>query len=203
MNYSKLFRIVLGLCCVAAGVLFILARGRSGGDVVVRTSEERQNAASSEAPQTPGGDRQDASGILIAVHVCGAVEEPGVYGLPQGSRIGDAIEAAGGFAEDADRDYLNLALPVEDGTQVRVPSLDESAALRESAAARAARLVDINTAGADELMTLPGIGAARAQAIIDYREANGAFSDISEIMRVSGIKEAAFEKIKDRIAAGG
>ncbi len=208
MNYSKLFKIVLGLCCVAAGVLFILARGRSQDGVTIRPSGEQQSLTDAREDAAGSHDSEASgesvtAGVPVAVHVCGEVVQPGVYGLPQGSRIGDAIEAAGGFSDEADRDYLNLALPVEDGMQIRVPSREESESLRRSQAAALSALVDINSAGEDELMTLPGIGSARAQAIISYREANGPFGEISDIMQVSGIKEAAFEKIKDRIRTGG
>lgn len=200
MKYSKLFSIVLGLCCAVAGVLFILAKRQDGGDIVITPASNVQPQGSeASAGATAGADKT----AKIAVHVCGAVEEPGVYYLAPDSRVADAIEAAGGFSADADRDWLNLAETLEDGVQVRVPTVQEGADLASAEAASLSALIDINTAGTEELMTLPGIGEARALAIIAYREANGPFAEITDIMQVSGIKEAAFEKIKDRIRTGG
>ena len=200
MKYSKLFSIVLGLCCAVAGVLFILAKRQDGGDIVITPSAGSQPQGTEAAAGAPAGVSNSAK---IAVHVCGAVEEPGVYYLAPDARVADAIEAAGGFSADADRDWLNLAEPLTDGVQVRVPTVLEGEELASAEAASRAALIDINTAGAEELMTLPGIGESRALAIIAYRETNGPFAEITDIMRVSGIKEAAFEKIKDRIRTGG
>lgn len=160
------------------------------------------------------------------VHICGAVRTPGVYELPAGSRIVDALEAAGGFLPEADQTACNLADFLTDGSQIYILTMEEAAALREKQepggtvsaggalvsdsavsgtddvskdASSADGLVNINTAGRAELMTLPGIGESRAEAIIAWREQNGNFSDIEDIMKVSGIKEAAFAKIKDKI----
>ena len=165
-------------------------------------SEEQENIV------TDGPDEQ----ALFVVHICGAVCAPGVYELPQGSRIIDAVEAAGGFASDAAQDARNLAESIADGSMIRIPTFleaqEESREVTEiydsgkeelSAAAEQAGLVNINTADAAVLQTLPGIGESRAAAIIAYREQNGAFTCIEDIMKVSGIKQAAFEKLKDRI----
>ena len=112
------------------------------------------------------------------------------------------MEAAGGFLPEADRDYCNLAQPVEDGQQIRVPTRAEAESLREAERQKSDGLIDINTASEAELMQLPGIGQTRAQAIIAWREKNGGFQTIEDIMKVSGIKESAFLKIKDRIKTG-
>ena len=123
---------------------------------------------------------------LVYIHVCGLVSTPGVYGLPAGSRVYEAIEAAGGFSEAAVPDYLNLAQVLEDG---RTGSGEGGSKAR----------VNLNTASREELMTLRGIGASRADDIIHYRQEFGGFKSIEDIMNVSGIKDAAFEKIKDSI----
>ena len=170
-----------------------------------------------------------AAAIEIAVHVCGCVNNPGVYTLCTGARINDAVAAAGGFTPEADVNYLNLAGFLQDGVKVYVPSVDETKDLErdESISFDAAGggavssgmtgadvissgiagtgadvddgLVNINTATRDELMTLPGVGESKADAIIKYREENGGFETISQIMNISGIKDGLFNKIKDKI----
>lgn len=136
---------------------------------------------------------------LLYVHVCGCVREPGVAVLPEGSRAGDALAAAGGFSEDADRDYVNLAAKVADGEKLYFPSAAEAESLQEEAQEADSHLVDINSAEEALLCTLPGIGASRAEAIIAYREEHGPFETGEDIMKVPGIKEGAYEKLKDRI----
>lgn len=153
-----------------------------------------------------------------AVFVCGAVVDPGVYYLDHGSRIIDAVEAAGGFAENADKDYVNLAYPIQDGLKLQIPTRDEiekadtadsssvpdydynKESMQTSGGAdKGASFININTATAEELMTLPGIGKGIAGKIIDYRTENGKFTAIEDIMKVSGIKDKLFSKIKDHI----
>lgn len=146
----------------------------------------------------------------LFVHVCGKVNQPGVYGLPEGSRVWDAIEAAGGFQEDGAREYLNLAELVRDGMKLDVPSESQAQEWKEQGVmpaaghgpgivSGAAAKVNLNTASREELMGLRGIGEARAEDIIRYRETFGGFKSIEDIKNVSGIKNAAFEKIKDSI----
>ena len=160
---------------------------------------------------------------LVYIHVCGLVCTPGVYGLPAGSRVYEAIEAAGGFSEAAVPDYLNLAQVLEDGMKIQVPDREQAEEWKArgltqsgiSAGAVSAgvqtpgrtgtgeggakAMVNLNTASKEDLMTLRGIGESRAEDIIHYREAFGGFKSIEDIMNVSGIKDAAFEKIKDSI----
>ncbi|MBD5465619.1 MAG: ComEA family DNA-binding protein [Lachnospiraceae bacterium] len=142
----------------------------------------------------------------IFVHVCGAVLVPGVYELPEDARAFLAIEKAGGFLEDAYEEALNLAKPLEDGEQLFIPTLEEweqgkgtAAAGMEEEKATEDGLININTASKEELCTLPGVGESRAESIVSYREANGGFLTIEEIMNVTGIKEGLFGKIKDKI----
>lgn len=139
----------------------------------------------------------------ICVHICGAVVSPGVYELPERSRIVQAIEAAGGLTEEADSLLVNQARIVEDGEQIRIFTKEEAKQMEiqsvsETDGATSGK-VNINTAAADVLMTLPGIGEAKADAIIAYREQHGGFKTIEDIMNISGIKEAVFSKIRDRI----
>ena len=121
--------------------------------------------------------------------------------LPAGSRLYEAIELAGGFAPEADRDYLNLASGIEDGSRYHVPTKEETAsadALQGMGAHD--NKVDINRAGIEELTKLTGIGEGKARAIIAYREEHGDFSSPEEIKKVSGIGEGTYDKFKDDIA---
>ena len=194
---KKYYTVVAGLCVMIAGALFLCGRseavlGRDGVVITLETDRQSREAEVSEAH----------SEQKIIVHVCGAVRNEGVYELPAGSRIGDAIDAAGGFLPTADRNYCNLAQPVEDGQQIRVPTKAEAASLQEAESRKSSGLIDINTASEEELMTLPGIGQAKAQAIIAWRKENGGFQTIEDIMKVPGIKESAFLRIRDRIRTG-
>ncbi len=132
---------------------------------------------------------------LITVHVSGAVLTPGVYSLPAGSRVEDAVLAAGGFAPGAEEDGINLAAEVVDGQQVDVPGIVSTSHVN-------AGRVNINTATVDELDALPGIGPTTAQEIVDYRLEHGNFASIQEIRNVPGIGPATYDKIKDYITVG-
>lgn len=170
-------------------------------------SESGQRTAK-EAEKTAG----KADGT-VTVFVCGAVESPGVYVLPDGSRICDAVEAAGGFLEDADPSYLNQAEYVQDAQKLEIPTSEEAQELREQGASEDSQdsavpednkqsgdgKVSINDAGVTELMQLPGIGEGKAKAIIEYREKNGRFGSLEDLMKVPGIKQASFDKLRDSI----
>ena len=146
---------------------------------------------------------------ICYVHICGEVEAPGEYELEAGQRVFEAVELAGGFTEKAADGYLNMAMEIEDGMMIVVPSEDQMADMppdpgvyrggQPASESGGNQKVNINTAGAEELMTLTGIGEARAEDILRYRQEHGAFRSIEEIMNVSGIKDAAFQKIKDDI----
>lgn len=131
----------------------------------------------------------------IFVHVCGAVNQEGVYELPKGSRVYEAIDVAGGFREDADTKTVNQAELLEDEERIYVPTIGESIQSNSEEDGK----VNINKATKEELMTLPGVGESRAESIIKYREEQGSFQKIEDIMQVSGIKEGLFDKIKDLI----
>lgn len=144
----------------------------------------------------------------IVVHICGAVKQPGVYYLKEEQRLYEGIQKAGGFREDADEEYLNQAMMLEDGMKVVVPTKEETAEvegqeflINDAGVSKKEQngKVDLNTADVAQLCTLPGIGESRAQSIIAYRQEHGAFQEIEDVMKVSGIKEAAFEKIKNEI----
>lgn len=131
------------------------------------------------------------------VHICGEVQIPGVYEMPKGSRIVDVVNAAGGFKKEANVDLVNLAKEVEDGMQVMIPSINVM--VEQNGASKEAGKIDINNASLEELCSIPGVGESRATDIIRYREENGAFKKIEDIMKVSGIKQGVFEKMKEKI----
>ena len=174
--------------------------------------------------RTELSDASSEEAKTLVVHICGAVSAPGVYELPAGSRIIDAVETGGGFLPEADEACCNLAEEIVDGCQIYIMTKTESCAdgqtekkagiqtspdsdmqttdrnvRSNSATALENGLVNLNTADIAALMTLPGIGESRAKAIISYREQHGAFAQIEDIMKISGIKQAAFSKIKDKI----
>jgi competence protein ComEA len=140
----------------------------------------------------------------IRVHVSGAVRQPDVYELPAGCIVKDAVEAAGGPTDTADLDGVNLAVELRDQQQVYVPRQGEAVPMAPSLEGGGAVSgpVNINTATAAELETLPGIGPKTADAIVEYREANGPFGTIENIVDVPGIGEGTFEKIKGEITVG-
>ena len=188
---------------------------------------DQNRKAEPSAGSTDRTELSDASSEetkTLVVHICGAVSAPGVYELPAGSRIIDAVEAGGGFLPEADEACCNLAEEIVDGCQIYIMTKTESCAdgqtekkagiqtspdsdmqttdinvRSNSTTALENGLVNLNTADVAALMTLPGIGESRAKAIISYREQQGAFTKIEDIMKISGIKQAAFSKIKDKI----
>ncbi len=189
--------LVLGVVCGLLGA----------GAIWLASSPPRGNPIQLLPPPTPAP---------IQVYVTGEVVEPGVYALPVDSRVQDAIQAAGGFTDDANAEMLNLASALQDGDRVQVASTIQAQeasgtgsdlgspanATGQQPASVPGRMVNINTASQDELETLSGIGPVTAQKIIDYREANGFFIGIEDIQKVSGIGPVTFEKFKDQITVG-
>lgn len=159
----------------------------------------------SASKEQPDEDISEETQIQeICVFVCGAVRNPGVVFLPQGSRAADALEAAGGFAEDAAVGAVNLAAKISDGEKWYFPTQEEFKEQGEQAQDGAEQTsdsgkVNINTAGPAQLCTLPGIGESKAADIIAYRESHGSFAACEDIMQVSGIKENIYNKISDKI----
>ncbi len=200
-------------------------REETGRPEAVPESMETGSNGSSGA-----GGWTELTETVCYVYVCGEVERPGVYQMKDGQRIYEAIGLAGGFTEAAAEAYLNLAAPVKDGMKITVPDQEQADEMERAsggpgaagvqpeglygpgvsgggprdaqAADGGTQKVNLNTAGREELMTLKGIGEARAEDILAYRQEHGAFDSIEEIMEVPGIKEAAFRKIKDDITVG-
>lgn len=189
---------------------------KDGGFAVDKTAEGA-NATALDASAV-NNVVKDKDSFEVVVFVCGAVINPGVYYLQQGDRVSKAIDKAGGFTGDADINYLNLALELTDGMKIYVPPITETSltevdysqsgndlgqidgSLNVSVASNVSRLININTATIEELMSIPGIGEAKAKSIVSYRDEHGKFSSIEGIMNIPGIKEGLFNKIKDKIS---
>ena len=189
-------------------LLSLTACGSKG--ILVETMEEEGTEAvfgeiSANASDSDAADTEDvvASEDTITVYVCGAVVQEGVYELPAGSRISDALLMAGGYDENALHGYVNLAEKLEDGERIYFPDYQELEELGivpiSSTESSESGLVNINTADAEMLKTLPGIGDAKAADIIAYREEHGAFSSIEDIKNVSGIGESIYNRISSGI----
>ena len=149
-----------------------------------------------------GGEKDTAETVFV--YVCGAVNAPGVYELGKNARVFEAVEMAGGLTAQAAAESVNQARTVADGEQIYVPTLEEAATygagvLDGIVTEGTDKKVNINTAGKEELMTLTGIGEAKAQSILDYREEHGSFGSIEDLMQIEGIKEGVFNKIKEDI----
>ena len=140
---------------------------------------------------------------LITVDVKGAVKAPGIYDLPVGSRVNDAVQKAGGLTEQADSKSLNLAQKVSDEALVYVPTKGEEASQQSGSGATSStskeKKVNLNKASLEELKQVKGLGGKRAQDIIDHREANGKFKSVDELKKVSGIGAKTIEKLKDYV----
>jgi len=137
--------------------------------------------------------------IEMVVHAAGAVMRPGVYRVADGARVADIIDAAGGPTPDADLDRLNLAAGVRDGEQIYVPQVGEPGAAAPGSAAADDGIVDLNTATSVELESLPGIGPATAQAILDWREQYGPFTSVDQLLEVRGIGDAKLAAVRDQV----
>lgn len=188
--------------------------GNTGNGSGTSADQDSGSAENSSTALTNQSTEQD----ICYVYVCGAVKEPGVYELEAGARIYEAVDAAGGLTEEADFSSVNQAEKVSDGQMVKILTKEEAEALGETpdsvetpdsgsgetavsgnAETEQDGRININLASAEELMTLPGIGRAKADSIISYRESSGGFSSIEEIMQVEGIKEGVFNRVKDSI----
>lgn len=164
---------------------------------VSKDSSSEKEVKKEEKEESPEQD-------LITVDVKGAVKSPGIYDLPVGSRVHDAVQKAGGLTDEADSKSLNLAQKVSDEALVYVPTKGEEAASQQVASGTTAstskdKKVNLNKASLEELKQVKGLGGKRAQDIIDHREANGKFKSVDELKKVSGIGAKTIEKLKDYV----
>lgn len=194
MQKMKLILLIpVGICVVLAGFLY------AGNKMQSLSAATRTIEGNTYEVVTTKEDVRETTlpEVTICVYICGAVQAPGVYYLDQGDRVFDVIQAAKGMTEDANVTSINQAELVTDGQMIYIPLLGENTPVVQGETTKG--LVNLNTADAELLMTLPGVGESKAAAIIAYREDQGGFKDISDIMNVAGIKESSYNKIKDYI----
>ena len=221
---SKIFlSMLLGMCilvficgCGKSTADYVESENVSGVDTGITDTESilEKESVSIEDTSIKDTPIEDASKVeSVYVYVCGAVKKPGVYVLDVGSRIFDLFAKAGGLKEDAATDYWNQAKVLVDGEMIYVPTCQEVEERGEDSwSSTGASImeepfhdedktdkVNINTASKEVLMTLPGIGEAKALAILSYRKEHGGFSKIEDLMEIEGIKEGVYAKIKDYI----
>ena len=179
------------------------------GESDVEKNSSNSKTESEKASQS-GTDAEEGLPETLYVHVCGAVNAPGVYELKTDARIYEALEAAGGMTEDAATDWINQAEALSDGERIYVPTQEEAEESAQSVSGRWADpngnaggsvsdKININTAAKEELMTLSGIGASKAESILKYRQEHGNFQNIEDLKKIEGIKDGVFNKIKDDI----
>jgi competence protein ComEA len=183
---------------VGLGALAVIAAGGLGCAVLVSAVARPGSVASVARPvaEASGSPGSPGSSAAIFVHILGAVARPGLYELREGDRVVDAVAAAGGFADGADHAQVNLARFLSDGEQITVPLIG---ATPPGPAGTVNGKVNINTADATALETLPRVGPAMAARIIAWREANGRFTTVDDLRSVSGIGDRTFDALKDLI----
>lgn len=215
----------LFLVCVVIGFLTCMSGCRKNEEMIVRSvssATEKKDKESGKNTEADKSAQDDSAGDKLSqskasndeavdnepkkifVYICGAVRTPGVYEFLPGSRIASAVEAAGGLTEEASAEAVNLAQLLADGQQIYVPKEEEvnrdtCAGMQGDKTDMGSRKVNINTATVEELITLPGIGHAKAKAIVDYREKNGDFGAIDGLLSVDGIGSGVFQKLKEYV----
>lgn len=195
-------------------VVILTACGSSQNEILLKQVEQTTDNSLDDQVTTVVQQKESekTDEVLLYVYVCGAVKHPDVYALVDGSRVNDAVKKAGGFLKTADRNGINLAERVMDGQQIYIPKEGESLKNDEVGLNHGTQQsdvikqdgqggdkVDLNTATKEQLMTLPGIGASKAGAILTYREEHGRFQTIEELKEIRGIKDGVFQNIKDLI----
>jgi competence protein ComEA len=196
--------VLLIVALVAAVVINAFAQRGSSTEVSAEPTSSASSAAAAGSAGSVGGVAAEASTL---VHVLGAVKRPGLVSLSADARVVDAVAAAGGLTDDAELSGINLARPVTDGEQLVVARVGEVVPPQNSSGAEAPGAgsggsngtVNLNTATQADLETLPRIGPALAGRIVDWRTANGRFSTIADLMKVTGIGQKVYDGLKDRI----
>lgn len=206
--------VVLLIAALVVAVV-VTAVGQQTGQVVEPGGGESAGSGSRPGSGSGSGDTTDPGvpptssgpGGILFIHVLGAVRRPGLFELPDGARVIDVVAAAGGLAPTADPAGVNLARLVSDGEQLYIPRLGEAqpgappgaAGPGRPAGVAAGGKINLNSATTAELETLPRIGPAMAQRIIDFREANGRFANIEDLRNVTGIGDKTFDGLKELI----
>lgn len=204
MKIQNIVKIItIGVFVCVAGLFFSINQNQQKNNVKedMVTCDILQQSPDSIAENTSekaeNGTKKKES---IFVHVCGAVKKSGVYELKEGSRVCDAIIAAGGFKKTANQTFLNQAQVLSDGEQIVVPAKGKAVQnVEEMSDSKSIQKISINHATCEELMTLPGIGESKANSIIKYREENGSFQTLEDLKKIQGIKDGVYSKIIDYI----
>lgn len=191
MKRNKIYTIMLVIC------LGMMAGCRSEDSIKTGEAEILEDSAEDSTEEISGVQQKNSAEEMIYVQVSGAVVSPGVYELPAGSRVFEAIDQADGLTAEADAGQMNQAEILSDGQMIYVRKQGEE--VLETPVQQEDGKVSLNTATEEQLMTLPGIGQAKAESIIAWREENGGFTRIEDLMKIEGIKEGVFSKIKDSI----
>ena len=205
MKYTSLIGILFCLTVILTGctgkdeAIVLIPSGKTATEFLTPEAVEQAAEPADSSVTEPGAEKAKTGSQTVYVYVCGAVRDPGVVEVPEGSRAEEALRLAGGMTAEADPFYVNLAETVTDGQKLYFPTAEEAEELETAVKAVEEGLVNINTASAEELCTLPGIGASRAADIVRYREQNGAFQTKEDIMKVSGIKQNAYDRLCDKI----
>ena len=212
-NLTKKQKIILMLIIVIIFAIYHIYKTNEEKNNSINELLEINNIEQNKTDETTEKNQETQENQKIIIHISGQVKNEGVYELEQESRIIDAINKAGGLTETADTSQLNLAEKIEDGVKIYVPEKGEESVETSNQEGEItkntqnivqnketkSKKININTATEEELDTLPGIGQATAQKIIEYRKENGKFSNIEDIKDVSGIGDSKFDKIKDLI----
>lgn len=202
-NKQKKIVIIVGIIIII-GILYFIYNG-----IDKKSTDQIDNNMLSIENNTK---ENEGSKELVIVHITGAVKTPGIVKLPEGARIEDAIDKAGGLTEDADISDVNLAYVLEDGIKIKIPTISEEKneeiiinssgegiVEKEISNNFENKIININKANETDLQTLPGIGASLAGRIVEYRNSNGKFNEIEDIKNVSGIGDSKYENIKNLI----
>ncbi len=202
-NKQKKIVIIVGIIIII-GILYFIYNG-----IDKKSTDQIDNNMLSIENNTK---ENEGSKELVIVHITGAVKTPGIVKLPEGARIEDAIDKAGGLTEDADISDVNLAYVLEDGIKIKIPTISEEKneeiiinssgegiVEKEISNNSENKIININKANETDLQTLPGIGASLAGRIVEYRDSNGKFNEIEDIKNVSGIGDSKYENIKNLI----
>ncbi len=212
-NDKKTTFIILCVCIIVIGAIiyYLCTKDEASG---IEFLEEEENVTQENVLIEEETNSVSENNDEVTVYITGAVNSPGVYTLPQGSRIADAVAQAQGLRDDADAEEINLAYVMEDGMHIKFPTKEEkqnndanqqsyisskSVVSESSSEKNTIEKININSATKEQLETLSGIGASTAEKIIQYRKENGNFKNVEDIKNVSGIGENKYNKIKDKI----
>jgi len=189
--------LISSIIILSAVVLVITARRPSGQGFILTTGNSGEIATTDCIPHTTTTLK------LIPVHIDGAVDKPGVYFVPEETLLFELVRTAGGFTRDAEQSGFNLAMLLTAHMKIYVPSkgeaLNQNPVQRQEDTRTADKIIDLNRATREDLESLPGVGPATAEAIVSFRDANGPFKSVEDLMRIPGIKEGKFARLKDRL----